>query len=140
MPSQLNYSSFTQYFLCSFSSPSCGQLARETAYCGTACSQTGHYSPQPSTEWVCVWVGVCERAGRCAPRSWKCPKISQQHYCHLHNWAFLFLKRFDFFFSSLSFLFSPSSPLFTHSASSFISSILHCTCEHQRQTVTTARA
>lgn len=63
----------------------------------TACSQTGHYSPQPSTEWVCVWVGVCERVGRCAPQSWKCPKTSQQHYCHLHNWAFLFLKRFYFF-------------------------------------------
>lgn len=23
----------------------------------TACSQTGHYSPQPSTKWVCV--GLC---------------------------------------------------------------------------------
>lgn len=65
-----------------------------------ACSQTGHYSPQPSTEWACVGECVCERIGRCAPLSWKCPKISQQQICHLHNGSFLFFRRSEIFLTS----------------------------------------
>lgn len=62
-----------------------------------ACSQTGHYSPQPSTEWVCVGECVCERIGRCAPLSWKGPKISQQQICRLRNGSFLFFRRSEVF-------------------------------------------
>lgn len=36
---------------------------------------------------------VCERIGRCAPLSWKGPKISQQQICRLRNGSFLFFYR-----------------------------------------------
>lgn len=57
-----------------------------------------------------VWVGVCEYVGRYTPQSWQCSKTSLQHYCHLHNWALLFLISYTFsvlqnlnlFFLSLS--------------------------------------
>lgn len=64
-----------------------------------ACSQTGHYTPQSSTVWVRVGECVCERIGRCSPPRWKCPKISQQQICHLHNCSFLFFHKFKFFFA-----------------------------------------
>lgn len=64
-----------------------------------ACSQTGHYAPQSSTVWVRVGECVCERIGRCSPPRWKCPKISQQRICHLHNSSFLFFHTFEFFFT-----------------------------------------
>lgn len=77
-----------------------------------------------------MWVGVCEYAGRCAPQSWKCSKISLQLYCHLHNWAFFSFSyslisscslKMMFFF--LVFLLSQSPPQFSHSDSTFSSSI-----------------
>lgn len=63
---------------------------------------------------VSVFVGVFEHVGRCAPPSWKCPKISQQHYTHLHNWASLIFERFDFF--SLSLVFSVFTSFHSHSS------------------------
>lgn len=75
---------------------SCGE--KRLVVVVAACSQTGRYSPQPSTRRLAVG----ERVGRCAPPGWKCPKLSQRQPSHLHNAAFflLFLTLVFFFFLS----------------------------------------
>ena len=90
----------------------------------TACSQTGHYSPQPSTEM-----------GYVGGRVWLCGEVDTtdlemlQHYCHLYNWASLsyflisasfFCQNWIVFFSFFLFF----SPLFSRSATWFLSHIL----------------
>lgn len=52
--------SFRQYFLCSFSSLSCGQLATETAYCGSYSLQSDKTLLSTAFHWVglCGWVCV----------------------------------------------------------------------------------
>lgn len=107
MPSQLHHSGlfqlmarlFSLYFLCSFISLSCGQLATETAYCGSYSLQSDRTLLSTAFHWVgpCGWVCVNVWGG-VHHRRWKCSKISLQCYCHLHNWASLSLTRPDSFF------------------------------------------
>lgn len=115
MPSQLHHNGLFQlmarlfrlYFLCSFISLSCGQLATETAYCGSYSLQSDRTLLSTAFHWVgpCGWVCVNVWGG-VHHRGWKCSKISLQRYCHLHNGASLSLTRQDYF--SFSFLFSVS--------------------------------
>lgn len=120
-----------QHFLCSFSSFSCGQLAREPAYCGSYSLQSDRTLHSAAFHrvglcgWACVnvWGGVHHGAG-------KAPRLPQQHYCHLHKWAFLFL--FFFYFVSLFLIKSLSfPPLFSLSLAAGLSPASSTTCEHQ---------
>lgn len=81
---------------------SCGQLAGHTAYLWflKPAARQDITLPQPSTEWVRVGECVCERIGRCAPLSWKGPKISQQQICRLRNGSFLFFCRSEVLLAS----------------------------------------
>lgn len=103
--------SFRQYFLCSFSSLSCGQLARETAYCGSYCLQSDRTLLLTAFHWVglCGWVcvnvwgGVHKVAGN-APR---------YHYSIIATYiteplSFLFLYFLFPFLTRIYFFFSPS--------------------------------
>lgn len=93
-----------------------------------ACSQediTLHSSPLSGP----VWVGVCDHVGRCTPHSWKCSKISLQHYCHLHNWAFLFLISSIFFLQNQTFsvfLFPLWQQVYLQHLPQRVDFILHC--------------
>lgn len=108
---QLMVCFFTQLFLCSCSSLSCGQLAAETDYCGSYRPHVDGISLSLTLSWVAlnVWGGK-------TPQGWRCSKTSPKHRRHLDNLISLF-------FQSIFSFFCPA--LFSLSDSKFITSMSH---------------